>query len=101
MDRNSIISALIERETGMIWDGEWVWNEVEDAVRNQFEDEGEKVWVTGEDTIFRTTEFLVTYKMTHDEECDCWDIEIHLHKIRINDKRKNKTWDIQVEGATL
>lgn len=100
MDRNSILSMLIEKETGRKFAGAPIWEEIERAVANACEDEGEG-WLTGQDDVLMKWDYDVNYKRTYNEENDCWETEIHLLNVKIEDKQTHESWLVQVEGADL
>lgn len=100
MDRNNILSMLIEKETGRTFAGSPIWEELEKAVAN-FEGKDGKHWVTGQDDVLMKWEYEVQIVREYDEECDQWATDIHLLQIKIEDKQTHETWHVQVEGATL
>lgn len=100
MNRNDIISLLIERETGRVFAGAPIWDEIENAA-GRYEGEDGEVWLTGQDDVLMKWEYLVEMKRIHDEDLDQWATDLSLKEIRIEDRENHKNWSVAVQGATL
>lgn len=100
MDRNTILSTLIERETGRVFAGGPIWEEIERAVDN-FEGEDGEHWITGQDDVLMKWDYYVNFSKNYDAECDQWETDISLLEVKIEDKQEHKTWYVKVSGAVI
>lgn len=100
MDKNHILSMRIEKETGRIFSGESIWEEIEDAIGKEITESG-TYWVTGQDDILMKWEYYVDVTVKYDEEDDQWFYDISLLELSIEDKRTHEKWYIKVKGANL
>ena len=95
-----IVSMLIERKTGRIYDGRKLWDEIITTV-NELDHEDGEYWITGFEDDQEKRDYFVRTKKGYDEECEIGYRDISLRAAKIKDKKRHKVWRIKTADVDI